>query len=139
MGLYWQGPHDDNWYLYDDANGRTKLVRRWRSDYEHGTIQCPDCDEPLMFERYRAKCPECGEEFRSGWGQVYRVKPFNVKNERGRGWKNLRLYAKRIEVRKKSGKEWSKRKELPQDREEAKQRALHCDQKASYLRSARKR
>jgi hypothetical protein len=79
LGKYWQGPHDDKWYLYDDDwSGETKLIHRWRDDYEQGTIHCPDCDTPLMFKNYRATCPKCGEEFKSGWGKVFRVKPFGM-------------------------------------------------------------
>lgn len=93
MGLYWQGPHDDKWYLYDDLSGETKLIHRWREDYEQGTIRCPDCDSPLMFKNYKATCPKCGEEFKSGWGKVFRVKPFGTHEKKyGRGWESLRPY-----------------------------------------------
>lgn len=95
MGKFWMGPHDDRWYLYDDTLGNIKLVHRWREDYEQGTIYCPDCDEPLFFKEYKAKCSKCGEEFRSGFGQVYRVKPFGShKKKTGRGWQSLRPYVK---------------------------------------------
>jgi hypothetical protein len=78
MGKYWQGPHDDRWYLSDEWSGETKLIHRWRDDYEQGTIHCPDCDIPLMFKNYKATCPKCGEEFKSGWGKVFRVRPFGT-------------------------------------------------------------
>ena len=93
MGKYWKGPPDDRWYLYDDTRGQTKLIHRWREDYEQGTIHCPDCNVPLFFKDYSAKCAKCGEEFRSGFGQVYRVRAAGFHEKKyGRGWKSLRPY-----------------------------------------------
>ena len=99
MGIYWQGPHDDNWYLYADTNGNIRLIHRWRSDYEKGSIRCPHCNIPLFFRNYRGFCSKCGNEFKTGFGRVYQKNPVGKHNKtKGRGWQSLRLWCKEVEI-----------------------------------------
>lgn len=70
LGQYWQGPPDDNWYLYKAMNGRVRLIHRWHDDYGNGSIKYPYCGKPLYFKKYKAWCDNCKLYFGSGWGSV---------------------------------------------------------------------
>jgi hypothetical protein len=80
---------ETRWYLYDTTSGQTVLKHPFRPGL---TIPCPACGSSLKLENYRADC--CGESFRTGFGEIRRVRPVGIHNRQvGRGWASLRPYA----------------------------------------------